>query len=277
MGRCDSIAQAPACHAVGLGETVDGDGALPHPGDSRHADVFAPVDQVFVYLVGNSQSVPPLAESRDELELLAREDLPGRIVGRIDDDGLGPGSEGGGQLIGVESPCVLPARQVWLVKGNVPGDGAGQQAVRPIVLVEGLEDHHLIARVHHGHDGSHHGLGSAAAYGYLGLGVHLQPLETCHLARDGGPESRCAPRYGVLVQVLLDGATGGILDGLGRREVGKSLGQVHPPVSMMGQKDSRHLSDDRFSELERSFGHWCTHTALANTGGGASILREQGK
>ena len=65
---------------------------------------IAVVDDVFVNLVRDGDHVPFAAERRDRFELVAREDLPGRIVGRVENDGFRPVVEGGGELVGIEPP-----------------------------------------------------------------------------------------------------------------------------------------------------------------------------
>ena len=44
------------------------------------------VEDVLVDLVGDRERAPLLAQTGDELQLFAREDLAGRVVRRVDDD-----------------------------------------------------------------------------------------------------------------------------------------------------------------------------------------------
>lgn len=51
LGPCQ-IAEPPAGHGVALGEAVDGDGPLLHPGEGADAEVILAVDDLLVDLVG---------------------------------------------------------------------------------------------------------------------------------------------------------------------------------------------------------------------------------
>ena len=95
-------------------------------------------------------------------ELVAREHLAGRIVRRVEDDRFRLVVEGGGELVGIERPVGLPARH-RLVQRDVARRRAGQDRVRPVVLVERLEDDHLVARIDDRHHRRHHRFGGAAA------------------------------------------------------------------------------------------------------------------
>ena len=88
IGRRNRPAHPPSRDAERLRQAVDGDGAIGHAVDRRDRHVLvAVVDDVLVDLVGDRQHVPLLAEPGDELQLVPGEDLPGRVVRRIDDDG----------------------------------------------------------------------------------------------------------------------------------------------------------------------------------------------
>ena len=104
-GRRDRPAHTPAGNAVGLREAVDRHGAVGHPFNRGNRDVpMLVVNDVFVDLVRDGDDVPFSAERRDRVELVARENLPGRIVGRVENDGFRPVVEGGGELVGIEPP-----------------------------------------------------------------------------------------------------------------------------------------------------------------------------
>ena len=60
----------------------------------------------------------------------------------------------------------------------------------------------------------------------MALGVELQAGETPVLGGDGVAQRLGAPGDGVLVDVGLDRLAGGVLERLGRGEIGEALGQV---------------------------------------------------
>ena len=126
--------------------------------------MLAGVDDVLVDVVGEDERVVLVARAGDQLELGAVEHLAGRVVRRVEDDGPRARPEGGAQLVGVDAP-------VRLVQRHVARDGAGEDGVGPVVLVERLEDDHLVARVHQRQHGRDHPLGRAAGDGDLGLRV----------------------------------------------------------------------------------------------------------
>src|SRR5690606_29879913 len=64
------------------------------------------------------------------------------------------------------------------------------------------------------------------------------------------------PRDGVLVHVGVDGVDGGLLDEVGRREIGEALREVHRAVDA-GQP--RHLADHRLGEVLRAAGDAVAH------------------
>ena len=67
------------------------------PGERRDGDVGGAVEgDLGVDLVADHDGVVLAAERRQLLELLAREDLAGRVVGRVQDDGARARAEGGG-------------------------------------------------------------------------------------------------------------------------------------------------------------------------------------
>jgi hypothetical protein len=175
----------------------------------------------------------------NRLELVAREHLAGRVVRRVDDDRLGLVVERRRELVGVERP-------VRLVQGDVARRRARQDRVGPVVLVERLEDHDLVARVDDRHHRRHHRFGRAAADGHLLVGHDRQSVAARELVRHGFAQRARAPGDGVLIHVAVDGGAGRRLDGVGRRKVRKPLRQVHATVQVI---QPRHLADDRLGEL----------------------------
>ena len=101
----------------------------------------------------------------------AAEDLPGRIVRRINNDGFGLVVECGGQFRLVEGP-VRPA------KLNVSRSRAGDDRVRTVVLVERLEDDDFIAGIDDRQQNIDHAFGGTAANGDLALRIDIDVRES---------------------------------------------------------------------------------------------------
>ena len=126
----------------------------------------------------------------DELELLAREHLAGRVVRRVDDDRAGARPERRAQLVRVDRP-------VGLVQRDVARHGAGQDRVGAVVLVVRLEDDDLVARVEQPQHRRDHRLGRAAGHGDLRLGVDRAPGREV-----AGVDVAIASRSGFAPQVI---------------------------------------------------------------------------
>src|SRR6266508_260997 len=95
----------PARQGESLSETGDRDRALSHPGKRSHRHVFAVVKDVLIHLVGDAENVALPAETGDELQLLAREDLAGGVVGRVEEDRPRFRRESPSDLLRVEAPA----------------------------------------------------------------------------------------------------------------------------------------------------------------------------
>ena len=178
------------------------------------------------------------AEIGDLLQLRSREDLARGIVGAVEEDGPRARGDGLAQPVGIEGE----ARRL---QGHPDGLGAGDDAPRTVVLVEGLEDDDLVARIEEGEERGQHGLRRAAAHGHVPLRIDLHAVELLVLVRDRPAQPGGAPGDGVLVKVAVYGAVGGVEELLGRGEVGHALGQVDALVLVV---DPGHLPDDRFRE-----------------------------
>jgi hypothetical protein len=232
-------ADAPAGHAEGLRHAVDRHRAIGHPLDRHQRHVAgAVVDDVLVDLVGDRDDVPRAAEGGDRLELVAAEDLAGGVVRRVDDDRPGLRRERRGELVGIERPAGRAQR-------HVPGRGARQDGVRAVVLVERLEDDHLVAGIDDPEQAGDHRLGRSAADRHLRVGVDRHAVAPRPVAGDGLAQDAGAPGHRILVHVAVDGPAGGRLD-LGRRgEVGEALREVDGAVAL---GEAGHLADHRLGE-----------------------------
>ena len=129
--------------------------------------------------------------------------------------------------------------------------GSGEDRVGGVVLVEGREDDHLVARIAGGHHRDHHGFGAPAGDDEVLIRVDRQPAEAVDLRGERLAEARGAPGDGVLVVRATRGALQGREQLLGRGEVGKTLGQVDSPV-LVGQ--AGHPADDGFGETGEASG-----------------------
>ena len=235
-------ADPPAGHRVRLGQPADRHRPVRHPGQRRDRDVpGAVVGDELVDLVGEGDQVVLGAERRDPRQFPLAEHLAARVLRAVHDDRPGAFVDGRPQLVLVERP-------VRLVEAHVAGHRSREDGVRPVVLVERLEDDDLLARVHHRQHRGDHGLGRAAGHREVPLGVHVHAVE-----RPVAPGERVAQRLGapgdrVLVDVPADGLDGGLLDLGGRREVREPLGEVHAAVL---HREPGHLADHRLGELRR--------------------------
>ena len=163
--RSKCPADAPARNAVRLGHPVDDDGVIAHAVDPRHGDVLGTVvEDVFVDFVGDAIGVPAQTEIANEFEFAKRENFPGRIVGRVDDDGLGAWAKRSGELVAVKRPI----RRLEFYKAR---QGAGKIRIRPVILIERLEDDDFVAGIDDRHHAGHHGFRRAAADGDFAFGI----------------------------------------------------------------------------------------------------------
>ena len=233
---------APAGHRVGLRQGADRHGSIlesrHRPG--RHVD-RAVVQDVLVDLVGEHDDAPRLTEARDHRQLLVGEHLPGRVVRRVDHDPSRALVERGRELLLVERP-------VRSMQRHRPGDGARDDRVGTVVLVERLEDHDLVARVEDTEHRRDHPLGRAARDRDVATGLDPgHPVSLSVVPRERVAESLGSPRDRVLVDIGGDRVAGGLLDLLGRREVGESLRKVDRVVL---HRKARHLTDHGLRERD---------------------------
>ena len=241
LRRRDQPAHAPAGHAEGLGSAADGDRALLHSGQRRDRNVPAGVDEMLVDLVRQADGVVLFAEVGDQLQLFLRVDLAGRVVRRVDDDRPGALCEGSAQLVRIERPVGGP-------QGHIAGNGAAQDAVRAIVLIEGLEDDDLVARVEDREHRRDHRFGGATGDCDLPVGIDRAAPGLAVLRRERASQLRRSPGGGVLVEAAGERSLGGFDDLWGRFEVGEALREVDSAVAIQSQVEPRHLPDDGFCE-----------------------------
>ena len=175
------------------------------------------VDDVLVHLIGDEKGIVLARQFADEDQLFLREHLATRIGRIADDDGARLLREGAAQLVAVEA-------EAGRVQRHVDRPRAGEDRVRAVVLVEGRENNHRVARVAHGHDGHEHCLRPAAGGDHVSVRVDLQTHEPGLFLGQGLPEGGRAPGDGVLVVISVRHLAGGGLEQCGRRvEVGEAL------------------------------------------------------
>ena len=178
----------------------------------------------------------------DQRHLVARQHAARRIVRRVDDDRLRARVERLAQTIGVERP-VRPLER------NEHRLGAGENRVRTIVLVERLEDDHLVARIHQRHEHRRHRFGRAARHRHVAVRIDLHVVPAPVLLGDRLAKHRRAPRDRVLVDVAVDRRARRLLHRSGIGKSGKSLREIH---GLVHGGDARHLADDGFGERRGS-------------------------
>src|SRR6266446_4826289 len=169
--RSDDVSDPPARNAVRLGHPVHNDRPLPHAVYHDRRDVLlAVIDDVFVDFVGDGQNIPLLAKVSDQLKFLAAEDLSGRIVRRINNDGLRLVVEGPREFFFIEGP-------VRLAELHVARRGAGDNRVGPVVFVERLEYDDLVAWIDDGQQHVDHRFGGTTRNGDLALRIDVETHE----------------------------------------------------------------------------------------------------
>src|SRR6266704_2348372 len=222
--RRDRPADSPSGRAVRLGEAVDRDRPLRHVADRRERHVARAVeDDVLVDLVRHRDDVVIGAQVRDRPELVAGEHLARRVVRRVHDEDLRAVRERGLQRFLVDGP-IGPRH------AHVPRTGAADDRIRPVVLVERLEDHGLVALVDEREHRGHHRLGRTARDHKIGLRVRVDPVEGLGASRDRVAQLAGAPCDRVLVVSAVEGALRRFRQFLRRLEVWVALGQVHRAV-----------------------------------------------
>ena len=228
------------------------------PRQRGDGEVLALVEDVLVDLVGDRVGVVPDAQLGDPLELLAREHPAGGVAGRVDDDGAGARRERGRQAIEVEG---LAGRE-----RDVHRLRAAEDRVRAVVLVERLEDDHLLARIDQRQERRGHGLGGAAGDGDLGLGIDRHAVPVRVLSRRRRSRSRFAPQvmaYWLMSARMARAAASLSTSGAGK--LGKPCARLMAPWCV---GEPGHSADDRLGETVGAAGGvhgW----VLAQTGASA--------
>jgi hypothetical protein len=129
---------------------------------------------------------------------------------------------------------------------DVDGTRPGEDGVRPVVFVPGLEHDDLLAGIYRGEQRAQHRLGRAAADRDLALRIDGLPGEALVLRGERVAQRLRSPGDRVLVLVGEERLGGALLERLRRRKVRETLRQVHGAVTL---REPRHLADHRLAEL----------------------------
>ena len=129
LGRPGRPADLPARDRERLAERGDRQRALGHPVERGQRHVLAVEDEVLVDLVADRDQVVLAADRGDRLELVAREDLAGRVVRRVEHQRAHARPGGGGaQRVDVERP-------VGRAQRDRPADAARERDRRRVGVV----------------------------------------------------------------------------------------------------------------------------------------------
>ena len=200
--------------------------------------MLAVEDQVLVDLVGDDQEIVLPAERGDRLELSSREDLPRRVVRRVEQHQPRPRRHRGRERVDGEGVVG------WLQLHDAPR-GTRHRDARGVRVVVGLERDHLVARLAQRQQRGGDRLGRARGDEHLGVGVVVEVVPVALVRADGGAQLGDAGPRRVLVVAGADGGDGGVEHLL--RSVG--VGEALPEVDRAGlDRERRHLREDRGAE-----------------------------
>src|SRR5260370_41131882 len=109
------------------------------------------VKNVLVDFVGDGEDVVFDTQVANQFQFFSAESLAGRVVWRVNDDGLGVRLMGliwAGLVLESFAPFLFVERplapcRLWWTQADKARLGSAQNRVRAVVLVEGLEDHHF--------------------------------------------------------------------------------------------------------------------------------------
>ena len=183
------------------------------------------VDYVLVDLVREAIRIVRAAEIGDELEFVLRKDLARWIIRMAKYDRARSRVKGGRKLFLIKNKAVLGAIERYITRRCVCKD-----RIRPVILIERLEQDDLVARIDRGHHRRDHPFGRAARYSYLAFGIDIEPEIRHRLLCDRLAKFLYAPRYCVLIMIGKNGVDRRLLYLLRRLPIGKSLTQIHGAI-----------------------------------------------
>src|ERR1700722_8475182 len=199
---------------------------------------------MFVDFVRDRQHVELDAQIANQFQFRSREHLSRRVVGRVNDDGLGVLVECRPQFFLIEGP--LAAFTHWRTQLHKSRACPAQYRIRPVVLVKRFKDHNLIAGIAHCQQSGDHPLGRPATNRNFFFRIDPNPLPHAHLPRNRIPQVLRSPRDGILIHVAIDRRPRRLLDLLRGRKIRKPLRQVY---RLMQHRLPGHLPDHRLGKL----------------------------
>ena len=214
-------------------------------------------DDMLVDLVGDHVCVILVAQTADEQQLFLCKDLAAGIGGVADDNRLGVLAESIFQYIAVKVERRRDKRNENRIR-------AGENGIRTVILIERREDDDLVAGVADGHHRAHHRLGAAAGDENLGIRINRSAVGTSLLAGEGFAEVFRAEGHGILMRAFVRDFAQAVGDGLGRRKIRKTLGEIDS-IDLVA--DARHAADDGVGErLNTMAQFWHKYSHLSKTG-----------
>ncbi len=180
--------------------------------------MLAPVeDDVLVHLVAQKKQIPAVDHGAQRVDVVFAPHRSRGVVRCVDDDQPGPI----GQVVRHPVP-IDPV--IGRVQRNVTGNAALKLHHRRVAIIGGVENDHLVARVHHGRYRAEQRFGGARGDGQLPLGIQLTTVKLRDLARRCLAKRR-DPRHRRVLVVAVGQVVLNPFQQLGRAvEIGKTLG-----------------------------------------------------
>ena len=237
VGRTAGPPDLPACEGEGLPARTHCQRALPHPRQAGDRDVHVVVEpEVLVRLVGDHEEVVVDGERGDVLQLAAREDHAGGVVGGVQQQHRGPGCHRCAHRREVRTQGVCGQRYRDPLRSRQGDHGGVQVEVR-------VEDHDLVVRFDKRQDGGRDCLGRPGRHHHPLGRVDVQVVEATLVFADRGAQVGIPVRRRVLVAMTLDDCALGRFPDLPRpASVGEPLAQVDRAERC---RQRGHLAEDR--------------------------------
>ena len=218
---CGGETDAPACHGIRLRHAVDHHRALLHVGQGGDGSVRTDVVDVLVNLVADHRDLPVAAQHLGKgFQFRGAVNAARGIAGRAEDKGAGALGDGRFELGG-------RYLEILLNRGfHEHGLGTCEQHHLRIAHPIGRGDNHFVALGSQCHDGVAHGLLRAVRHRDL-RGIVCQAVFAEQLLADGFADSGVAGHGRIAREILVDSFVRGLLDVVGRVEVGLTDGKVY--------------------------------------------------
>ena len=172
-----SVTDAPARHGVGLGKTVEENGALLHAGQGGESGVGkAAIGQIPVNFIRNDDEIVLLGESGNFYEIFFRHHSACRIIRVADEKRLRARGDVGLELLGRDAEIVFKLRR------NGYGFAACECDAGLVGNIAGLGDQHFITGRENGAHGDIEGFADAYRDEHILCGIignTVIPLVVC--------------------------------------------------------------------------------------------------